>query len=74
MTNAQNGFASAKAQSDDADLALALERSHMERAKANWDKLRVETHGKLVALLSDKNEADAFFRPTAKEPADAAPE
>jgi len=30
--------------------------------------VRLETHGKLTALLTDKSEADAFFRPTAKEP------
>ena len=64
LTNAQADLLLAKTQANEADVALTLERSQVQRCKLDLDKLRVETHGKLLALLADKNEADAFFRPT----------
>lgn len=65
LADAQADLSQAKTMADDADIALKLERSQVHRCKVDLDKLRVETHGKLVALLADKNEADAFFRPAA---------
>ena len=64
LTNTQAELATANAKSKEADVNLALERSHVSRCKLEWDKVRLETHGKLLALLGDKSEADAFFRPT----------
>jgi len=63
LEQAQAALAAAKSQSNAADMTLALERSHVTRCKQDWDKLRLETHGKLVALLADRTEADSFFRP-----------
>lgn len=63
LTDAQAALDLAKSQANAAELALTLERSHVTRSKQEWDKLRLETHGKLVAMLGDKAEAEAFFRP-----------
>jgi hypothetical protein len=60
---AQLSLANAKTQDNDAELALTLERSNVLQYKIAADKLRLETHGKLVALLVDRAEADAFFQP-----------
>jgi hypothetical protein len=68
LTDAQAAVALAKSQADAAEIALTLERSHVTRSKQEWDKLRLETHGKLVALLGDKTEAEAFFRPAVSSP------
>ena len=65
---AQSSLQAAKAQDDSADTALELQRSNVRRVKMNIDRLRLETHGKLLALLADKAEADAFFRPTQSAP------
>ena len=68
LQNAQAALATAKKNAEDADVALSIERMQVQRCKADLDKVRLETHGKLTALLTDKNEADAFFRPTVNEP------
>lgn len=68
LNAAQTALAAARSQSNAADVALAVERSHVTRCKQEWDKLRLETNGKLVALLADKNETDAFFRPAVNAP------
>jgi hypothetical protein len=65
---AQKAFATAKTKSDETAVALSIERMQVQRCKVDLDKVRLETHGKLTALLADKNEADAFFRPTTREP------
>lgn len=63
---AQADVDAAKGQLGAAEVALKLERSQMQRCKVDLDKLRLETHGKLVALLTDKTEADSFYRPTTR--------
>ncbi len=62
----------ASAQSNAAGTALALQRSEIERTKLEVDKKRLETHGQLLVLLKDKDEADSFFRPTTAAPDEAA--
>src|SRR5262249_5889734 len=54
--------------SDEAVTELALQRSHTERFKHGLDKGRLEVHGRLVAVLKDKDEADGFYRPTSSAP------
>lgn len=68
LTSTQEALALTKKSADEAEVNLTLERSQVARSKQEWDKLRLETHGKLVALLADKGEADAFFRPAANVP------
>lgn len=63
LTDAQGALTLAKSNADSAELALTLERSNVQQCKMDLDKLRIETHGKLLALLGDKGEADTFFRP-----------
>lgn len=53
---------------DQADTALALSRSRVERFKVKLDQLRLETHGRLLAILKSKAAAEAFFRSTTKAP------
>lgn len=53
---------------DDATTALALSRSRLERFKLRMDELRLETHGRLLAILKSKAAVDAFFRSTTKAP------
>lgn len=53
--------------------ALALQRSQVGRFKLTLDKVRLETHGKLLSLLKDKEEAESFFRPTTRAPAEDEP-
>jgi len=72
LSDTQADFSAARAQLDAAEVALKLERSQMQRCKVDLDKLRLETHGKLLALLADKAEADAFYRPTLRAPDEAA--
>ncbi|HZF48697.1 MAG TPA: hypothetical protein VE093_08615 [Polyangiaceae bacterium] len=48
--------------SNEAEVSLKLARSHMRQFKAKMDSARVETHGKLQALLASRKEADTFFR------------
>lgn len=55
-------------QSNEAVTALALQRSQLQRFKLELDQGRLETHGRLLALLKDKSEADALFRPTTAAP------
>jgi hypothetical protein len=54
--------------SDNADVALKLARSRLRMFKMKMDTLRVETHGKLQALLGSRKEADTFFRPVWNAP------
>lgn len=63
LTDAQGALTLAKSNADSAELAWTLERSNVQQCKMDLDKLRIETHGKLLALLGDKGEADTFFRP-----------
>ncbi len=63
LQDAQAALEAAKKQADDAELALAVERSEVEQCKVDMDRVRLETHGKLIALLADKDEVEAFFRP-----------
>jgi hypothetical protein len=72
LSDAEADFSAALAQFDAAEVALKLERSQMQRCKVDLDKLRLETHGKLLALLADKAEADAFYRPTLRAADEAA--
>lgn len=72
LSDAQADFTAALAQLEAAEVALKLERSQMQRCKIDVDKLRLETHGKLLALLADKAEADAFYRPTLRAADEAA--
>lgn len=60
---AEQGLVVAKSSLDEAKVKLALQRSEIERFKLELDQLRLATHGQLLALLQDKAEADAFFRP-----------
>jgi len=64
LTDTQEALTLAKSNATSAHLAWTLERSNVQQCKMDLDKLRIETHGKLLALLGDKSEADAFFRPT----------
>lgn len=68
ITSSETELKAAKTSSDAADTALALQRSQMFRFKLDLDKFRVELHGKLLALLKDKDEANSFFRPTKLSP------
>jgi hypothetical protein len=61
----------ADAKSDQATTALALQRSQLDRFKLEVDEARLETHGHLLTLFKDKEEADSFFRPTTNAPAAA---
>ena len=54
--------------SNEAEVGLKLARSHARQFKAKMDTARVETHGKLQALLGSRKEADAFFRAVATAP------
>ncbi len=71
LSQAQADVDAARAQLAAAEVALKLERSQMQRCKVDLDKLRLETHGKLLALLTDKSEADSFYRPTTRAPEEA---
>ncbi len=68
LAQAQSALQVAKTHDNEAEVTLTLERSNVRRVKMNLDRLRLETHGKLLALLKDKAEADAFFRPTQSAP------
>lgn len=68
LADAEAAVKTAGAQSDDAVTALALQRSQLGRFKLSTDQLRLEVHGQLLALLKDKAEAEAFFRPTTAAP------
>ncbi|MFO0587285.1 MAG: hypothetical protein U0441_07095 [Polyangiaceae bacterium] len=72
ITSSEAELKTAKTGSDAADTALALQRSQMFRFKLDLDKFRVELHGKLLALLKDKEEANSFFRPTKLSPEETA--
>lgn len=64
LTAAQGALEQAKEQAEQANLALVLQRSLVHQCKIELDKLRLETHGKLVALLANRQRADGFFRPS----------
>lgn len=68
LSTAESELKTALEESDTAETGLALQRSHAFRFKLDLDKFRVELHGKLVALLKDKEEANSFFRPTTLSP------
>jgi hypothetical protein len=68
LTSALVTLKAAMADSAQADTALALGRSRMERFKLRLDQSRVEVHGKLLSILKDKGAADAFFRVSNKAP------
>lgn len=69
LTDAEAEVAAAGAQSDEAVTELALRRSSLARFKVETDELRLVTHGQLVLLLKDKDEADSFYRPVTSAPA-----
>jgi hypothetical protein len=54
--------------SNNADVSLKLARSRLRAFKMKMDTVRVETHGKLQALLGSRKEADTFFRPVWSAP------
>jgi len=54
--------------SNEAEVGLKLARSHARQLKAKLDTARVETHGKLQALLGSRKEADSFFRTVTTAP------
>jgi len=68
ITGALDAVRTSMKSAQDADTALVLARSRLERFKLKVDKARLETHGKLVVLLKDRKEADAFFRSTSSAP------
>ena len=68
LADAEAAVKTAGAQSDEAVTGLALQRSQLGRFKLSTDQLRLEVHGQLLALLKDKAEAEAFFRPTTAAP------
>ena len=57
--------------SNEAEVGLKLARSHARQLKAKMDTARVETHGKLQALLGSRKEADKFFRTATTAPGEA---
>lgn len=71
LSDAQTDFLVSRGQLASAEVALKLERSQVQRCKADLDKLRLETHGKLLVLLADKSDADSFYRPTSVATDDA---
>ncbi len=73
LTDTEVAVKAASNQSNSARTALALQRSQIERTKLEVDKTRLETHGQLLALLKNKDEADSFFRPTTAAPEEAIP-
>jgi hypothetical protein len=68
LGDAEKALREAAGQSDDAVTALALQRSEMGRLKLEVDQQRLKTHGQLLTLLTDKAEADSFYRPTTSSP------
>jgi hypothetical protein len=54
--------------SNGADVSLKLGRSRLRAFKMKVDTVRVETHGRLQALLGSRKEADTFFRPVWSAP------
>lgn len=79
LLEAEAAVKAAGGQADEAATALALARSRLDRFKLECDTQRLVVHGQLVALLKDKAEADAFFRPgtgapTGKKKKDPEPE
>lgn len=68
LMEAEAAVKDAGTQADQAVTALALQRSQLARFKLETDRVRLEVHGKLVALLKDKAEAEDFFRPTTSSP------
>lgn len=59
-------------QREEVGVALMLARSRLDKFKLKVDRMRVETHGKLQAILGSRSEADAFFRPTTRSPGEEA--
>lgn len=57
--------------SEQADTALTLASSRVAQFKHRVDRVRVETHGRLLTLLGDKKTAGEFFRPTTASPSAA---
>lgn len=72
ITDAETAVATASDKNDASLTALALQRSQSDRLKLSLDKGRLEIHGVLLSVVKDKEEADAFFRPTAAAPGDEA--
>lgn len=68
LTEAEAGVKAITPQTDAAATSLALRRSSRDRLKVKLDQLRLATYAKLVVLLKEKAEAEAFFRPTASAP------
>lgn len=68
LVAAHGAVKTAMTEADQADTALALSRSRLERFKVKMDQLRLETHGRLLAILKNKPAVEAFFRSTSKAP------
>jgi hypothetical protein len=73
-TDALSALKEAMKESNQADTGLALARTRLDRFKIKVDQARIETHGKLLTLLKNKVDADAFFRPTTSAPGPKAEE
>lgn len=59
-----------------ADTALQLAQVRIRQLKANIDTLRVQTHGELLNIFGNKDDAERFFRksrsvPSKEQPADS---
>jgi hypothetical protein len=68
LINDLNELREAIKASNNAEVSLKLARSRLRMFKLKMDTLRVETHGKLQALLGSRKEADSFFRPVSNAP------
>lgn len=68
LTAATAAVKQALTESSQAQVALAVARSRLERFKLRMDEARVEVHGRLLSILKDKAAADAFFRTSSKAP------
>ncbi|EYF08427.1 hypothetical protein [Chondromyces apiculatus] len=68
LAAAQAALRAALEDEAEADTQLALARMRRVRFKRSLDEARLVVHGRLLALLRDKAEAGAFFRPTTKPP------
>jgi hypothetical protein len=56
--------------SEQTDTALSLARSRLVQFKLRVDRVRVETHGKLLVLHGDKSLAEEYFRKSTRAPED----
>lgn len=68
LTTAEAEAVEAAVEGEKAGVRLTLQRTELDRFKVRADEARIAIHGKLLAFLKDKVEADTFFRPTTAAP------